>query len=343
MGMSMTDKTSPERGMGYFGEVGSQNLGDEAVYEVLQSGCSPGRPVVPIISGSDLKSSSRQRQLQRYTSIVIGGGTQFTGMNAGQLKTLVRCNDRIWSFGTGVGSCGFSEPPDSDLSGLACSLKHIHPLTVRGPYSREKLLELQIYSEIIGDPALAHARESHLAGGGRKILVNLLQPMDAEESNLYRSYLANLASCLVFFRKKGWEIAFVALGPGDAAYINTFKTTYDFADSGTDEVYASVPRFFELLEKVSLIISMRLHGAILACCVGVPFLLCNYRPKCADFAASVHHQELLLEPTAMATEMMASMDSILCRRQKISRAIHQQALYFREKQLAFLAQQCFRS
>lgn len=323
----------------YFGEVESNNIGDIAVYSVLRDRCSIGKRITPVAPGRRLSGRFLQRQLRRYSSIMIGGGTQFTSVNAEYLKTLIRCNDRVWSFGTGVGSCGFWEPPDSDLSEIVCYLNRINPLTVRGPLSQETLYKYNIKSTVIGDPAFGYANECEFFRGGKKILVNLLSPLDAGESIIYQGFISNLASSLSVFRAKGWVIDFLALGPGDYGYIDNFRSGFGFFESEITEIYTSVDRFFEVLRGISLIISMRLHGAILASCAGVPFLLCNYRPKCFDFAASIQQQALLLSSKSSASDIMNSIEYILSNSHEISSAIKSKALYFRNLQSKFLKKQ----
>ena len=323
----------------YFGEVKSQNLGDEAVYSVLQDCCSLASRIKPCAPGRELRGRFLQRRLRRCSSIMIGGGTQFTSMNAEYLKTLIDCNDNVWSFGTGVGSCGFCERPDSDLYDIVCSLNCIDPLTVRGPLSQQTLYRYNIKSEVIGDPALGYANESESFTGGKKILVNLLSPLDAGERVVYQGFISNLASSLSVFRAKGWIIDFLALGPGDYTYIDNFRLRFGFFESEISEIYTSVPRFFEVLRGASVIISMRLHGAILASCAGVPFLLCNYRAKCSDFAASIQQEALLLSPESSVSDIMNSIEYSLGNSHDISSSIKSEALYFRNLQSAFLKKQ----
>ncbi|MBW2304801.1 MAG: polysaccharide pyruvyl transferase family protein [Deltaproteobacteria bacterium] len=310
-----------------------------AVYSVLRDCYALDKRIIPITLGRELLGHFLQRQLRRYSSIMIGGGTQFTSMNAEYLKILIRCNDRVWSFGTGVGSCGFCEPPDSDLSEIVCFLNRINPLTVRGPLSQETLFKYDINSKVIGDPALGYAKECDFFQGGKKILVNLLSPLDTEENIIYQKFIANLASPLSVLRANGWVIDFLALGPGDYSYIDNFRSTFGFLESEISEIYTSVDRFFESLRGVSLIISMRLHGAILASCAGVPFLLCNYRSKCLDFAASIQQEDLLLSPNSSASDIINSIEYLLSNSNKISKAIKSKALYFRNIQSEFLKNQ----
>lgn len=329
----------PWKMVAYFGEVKSKNLGDEAVYSVLRDCYSLGKQITPVMPGRELRERFLQRQLRRYSSIMIGGGTQFTSMNAEYLKTLIRCNDKVWSFGTGVGSCGFCERPDFDLYEIVCSLDRINPLTVRGPLSQETLYKYNIKSKVIGDPAFGYANECEFFRGGKKILVNLLSPLDAGEKIIYLDFISNLASSLSVFQAKGWVIDFLALGPGDYSYIDNFRSGFGFFESEIAEIYTSIDRFFEVLRGVSLIISMRLHGAILASCAGVPFLLCNYRPKCFDFAASIQQEALLLSSKSSASDIINSIEYSISNSHEISSAIKSKALYFRDLQSKFLKKQ----
>jgi len=49
-----------------------------------------------------------------------------------------------------------------------------------------------------------------------------------------------------------------------------------------------VDEFFARVGPARLNIAVRLHGAILGCCAGVPPLILGYRDKCRDFADSLY-------------------------------------------------------
>jgi len=321
--------------VGYFGEVFSRNLGDEAVYTALRLSAMANMQLFPITPAYNFNHLPQKKMLKQLSSIMIGGGTQFTPMNALKLKTLTQYNDQVWSFGTGVGSCGFCEPQPADLTELIPSLKQINPLTVRGPYSQGALLKLGINSEVIGDPALCYARQRH-TGNKKKILVNLLSPIDPTEKKAYAYFAINLACCLTSLQKKGWEISFVALGPGDYQYLKEFRSKFHFTDSQINQITVYTEDFLDLLlADFSLLISMRLHGAILAACVGIPFLLCNYRQKCADFALSVNHGDLLIASTSTTSDLFTSIEFSLHNKEKISRSLNEQAHNFRQNNWPF--------
>jgi polysaccharide pyruvyl transferase WcaK-like protein len=321
------------KNIGYFGEVNSYNLGDEAVYTALQLSCLADTKMTHFNS-----ETTQKQQLKQYTSIMIGGGTQFTVMNIEKLRMLTQWNKNVWSFGTGVGSCGFCEPPNNNIAQLSSWLKKISPLTVRGPLSQKKLTDLGIESTITGDPALSYAR-SCTYKNKQHILVNLLSPIASKETKNYCTFLNNLGRNLQLYKSKGWKISFVALGPGDCRYINEFISKFDFHNSTIYEIYRCSESFLQLLGETSVLISMRLHGAILASCVGIPFLLCNYRSKCSDFTSSMHQDELLLEPMGTYESMWNSFDSAICNAQTISRSINQRALYYKDLQHNFLKKQ----
>lgn len=323
----------------YFGEIDSKNLGDVAVYTALRECYSLGKQITPITPGSEFMDPSLQHQPRQYSSIMIGGGTQLTPMNASHLKTIFQSNDRVWSFGTGVGSCGFCEHPEPNLAEITRFLNSIYPLTVRGPLSQQTLYKYSIHSEVIGDPALGYAKEHNFFRGGNKILVNLVSPLNTYEIIEYQGFLASIAYSLSVLRAKGWLIGFLALGPGDYGYIDKFRSAFGFSGSEIAEIYTSVHDFFESLRGAALVLSMRLHGAVLASCAGVPFLLCNYRSKCHDFAASIQQENLLLPPNSPASHILNSMKYLLYNSPRISNSIRSKALLFRDIQAKFLENQ----
>ncbi|RJR51526.1 MAG: polysaccharide pyruvyl transferase family protein [Desulfobacteraceae bacterium] len=323
----------------YFGEFDSNNLGDVAVYTVLGDCYSSGNRITPIPLGKEFVDTSLQRKLDQCSSIMIGGGTQLTPLNADYMRAMFRRDLKVWSFGTGVGSCGFCEEPDPDLSGIARLLKQIDPLTVRGPLSRNLLSRYGIHARVIGDPALGYAKDHVHSSWGRKIVVNLTSPVDSEEILRFGNFLSAAAEALTVFRKKGWLIQFLAMGPGDYEYIDDFRTGFGFSDAEVGEIYTSTRAFFDYVRGAALILSMRLHGAVLASCAGLPFLLCNYRAKCRDFTASLGLDGLLLSPNVSTKTMVGTMNLLLEKRSKISASIRSKALFFRDLQASLLENQ----
>ena len=57
------------------------------------------------------------------------------------------------------------------------------------------------------------------------------------------------------------------------------------------EVVRSSGEFFNCLNGAAVVLAQRLHVAVLAAAAGVPFVMIDYQPKCADFVASVDADE----------------------------------------------------
>ena len=86
---------------------------------------------------------------------------------------------------------------------------------------------------------------------------------------------------------------------GAAFAIGAGSTNVDFFEHNGDPV-----RTFERIQGCSHVVSMRLHGGIMAFSAGVSFLQLEYHPKCSDFAKTIglanHHRLDLAQFTPAA-------------------------------------------
>ena len=86
----------------------------------------------------------------------------------------------------------------------------------------------------------------------------------------------------------------------------------DLDDTVTTLNYWSPPisgNFFEFrsrLEACDVVISERLHGAVLAAAHGIPFVSIGYKGKCMDFASSIDMTDLCLYPENLSSDNLAT-------------------------------------
>ena len=87
--------------------------------------------------------------------MLLGGGTL---INPGYVREVQEALDfglPVSSLGTGVGSCGFSQPETVNITEWKALLRAFKQLGVRGPRSRTMLGALDVPGvEVIGDLAL---------------------------------------------------------------------------------------------------------------------------------------------------------------------------------------------
>jgi polysaccharide pyruvyl transferase WcaK-like protein len=91
----------------------------------------------------------------------------------------------------------------------------------------------------------------------------------------------------------GVEIRFFAMEPRDAAMLlEIVPARLKFALDGMPTTLLAL---YKLLKSSTMVISERLHGAIIAANLGTPWLLIGYKPKCYDFAESIGADDTVVE------------------------------------------------
>ena len=200
--------------VGYFGEQASKNLGDVAVYAALRHH-KIGAALYDLVKHPNYPLRFKLR-VRNSTCILVGGGTVISSGNERNFRYMTE-HSPTWTFGTGAGSCGFSEPPNTNLAPLADALKRVKRLTVRGPVSQAALKQIGVEgAEVIGDPALSLV--DRIAGirnsrTGKRCCINLVRPFERTEREQFQKLHAELMTLVTRLQKKGWSFEFAALEP----------------------------------------------------------------------------------------------------------------------------------
>ncbi len=224
-------------------------------------------------------------------AVFIGGGTFIT--KALHHPDLIDLSKRLplVIFGTGVGDPFFWGK--ENISNWIEVIRNAKFIGVRGPLSLERLLEWGAPEERIqwiGDSALFFAKESKQVKPFKKrIAINLGITYD----RLYGGSDVQVEEALTLvvekLIKKGWHVTLVsAWGPDDEVLErikakNSVKSIEYWHD---DYLFA-----LESVEKFDIVLSEKLHVAIVAACRGVPFIALNYRSKILDFCRSVNWEK----------------------------------------------------
>jgi len=281
--LAVRHRLSGKKILGYIGWVGHDNLGDEAMFQAIQSLLSPcvlvpfrGNPQERLLAMLGLSGR------RFFDGFVLGGGTH---VNPG-FWLLVEAADRtglpMFMFGTGVGSSGLGQPDDVSLTPWESMASRFTAVGVRGPLSREALHGLGFDGiQVIGDPALGFTTPS---GGPRRrrsrLDVSLAGPLP-------ESLEAAISWPIASFQDAGGEVVGVALGEGDDE-----RLVRQFACAGLPglpvvPVRTDPHAYIRLVRGAECVVAGRLHAGILACAAGVPPILLAHRSKYADFAASM--------------------------------------------------------
>ena len=104
------------------------------------------------------------------------------------------------------------------------------------------------------------------------------RPEDTEES------LVVLAQWL---RKSGHEIEIIPVWQKDLEACTRVARRAELAASVVAPVCYTSDSFLDRVEKLDLIVCLKLHAGVLAAAANVPFVSLEYQPKCRDFAASI--------------------------------------------------------
>ncbi|WP_062304540.1 polysaccharide pyruvyl transferase family protein [Demequina subtropica] len=269
---------------------------------------------------------SRERRLARlglsarryFDGALLGGGTLINGYWLDQVEAWGDMVEHAWTFGTGVGSSGFSQGPGFTLDPRwVALLSRFAAVGVRGPISARRLEEAGVPRvEVVGDTALGLAA-TYGAGNGTardRFLVNVAGAPEARRDEVETSIALTVAAAR--------ELASAGLRPLPVAFTpwDSEPTAEAIARLGYDEpvlAHADVPALMTALGTCATGIAVRLHGSILAAAAGAPVLLFAYRDKAWDYLDSIDARRLGLDDTvtpdgaaARARELAAELDQM---------------------------------
>jgi polysaccharide pyruvyl transferase WcaK-like protein len=194
-------------------------------------------------------------------------------------------------FGTGVG--------DPALWGTTYMpvwlevLDNARFIGLRGPLSVERLVEWGVPRsrlEWIGDPALYFATpEHHIRSGSGRLAVNLGVTYENLDGCSEQQLEHVVTSAVTELKARGWHVTLVsAWGPDDVVVDRVAETIH--ADS-IEYWHDDFERALEAVGSFDVVLSEKLHVAVVAACKAVPFVALSYRSKITDFCRSVDWEE----------------------------------------------------
>lgn len=272
----------------YVGWVGYDNLGDEAMLAAVRR----------LLPWAEVEVSGTPRDL-----LLLGGGTLINRSTyLGWLTE--RDSPRVERavLGTGVANpayWGITEPVDGWLRWLStCAY-----VGVRGPHS-EATLRSWGYDgelEVCGDPALLFEPERET----RSADLVVVSPAWTEGELWGTSddrVMDVLADSVRSWLVEGRQVAFLSCNPADDRPI--FETMRSVGHPELEYVagYRDIDASLSLLTRAGLVVGERLHAVVLAAAMGAPFVALEYRPKLADFSASVGAEEAVIRTDEVSRE-----------------------------------------
>ena len=300
----------------YVGWSGHGNLGDDACLQAIRRLC----PRANIV----------QTRSPESPVCILGGGTLIHSeafLEPCQLA--LRRRARLVVFGTGVDT---STPVDQwepwRRSAWHDVLRQAAAVGVRGPHSAKALESLGLRgAQVIGDPALSVCGlRSEAHHDSRLVLVNLGSDFEPRGG---RQRVAKAMDAVVEqLQREGCRVVYWALRADDLQQAQPLIERRQLPQIGPELNTA-----LAALRWTHLVISLRLHGAVLAAGCGVPFISLGYRPKCQDFAASLGQPELCLATEHLsAATLSAAVARVLHDHQSLTAQLTVQCMQYRHRQ-----------
>ena len=283
----------------YVGWVGHANLGDEAIYDVIQAH-------LPYWHLRHFGGARKEAMLQRifgaqrlYRYGLLGGGTLILGGYADQLEVLQQSGIPCRTFGTGVVDWAFwakQGMPDENERWKPL-LSRMGRLYVRGPRSQERLHALGLTDvEVSGDPALLLALPQVPPTVEARIIgISYNEPkigLTVQPRLLFEIY-REVGSELM---RQGWELRFFAVAADDYADNLRLAHALGLPRSSVERHWHSGPGYVHAVSRCQLFLGMRLHSAILSHCAYVPAVLLGYQDKSFDYMESVRQDRWVIPP-----------------------------------------------
>lgn len=308
----------------YVGGAGDANLGDEAILHAV-------RDLLPDVSLVPLSYPRTETRLARarlsgphhFRAMLLSGGTLINSHFEPRVRFGIEAGVAAWAFGTGAGGAGFGMRDDVDLGNWASMLGAFRGVAVRGPRSAAQLQSIGVCNvEILGDPALWLGPRNALQDSDRpRVLLNVSRPERPDADAPHYDALEQALICMLRpLVAHGWEVVPVAMHRTDL--LPTKRVVQGLCLDTVVPLAESAEAFFRLCSGSSVVVCVRLHAAVLACCASVPPLLIGYRDKCADFMESINRGDLLVPfPTGNGEELRAGIERVVERRTELARSI----------------------
>ncbi len=189
-------------------------------------------------------------------------------------------------------------------------------LGLRGPRSREVLRRHGIHGKVTGDTALAlevedAGGESTSAASLRVAVCLVGEPIESRFGEPCRVE-RELTDACQRLQASGLAISVIPFCQDD---LEASRRLHDqlvqsgdctLVDFWASPISGDLPRFLRELAACRFMLGERLHAAVMAAAVGVPFLAIGYRPKCFDFVESLDLSPApIVHPDALNGEQAA--------------------------------------
>lgn len=287
---SFEDDTGRRATARYIGWSGHHNLGDEIMLQAV-------RDLLPWV---DVETTGDPGKL-----LILGGGTLIN--RSSYLKQVTdRDTPRVERtvIGTGVASpdyWGEVEDPKRWVRWLStCAY-----VGVRGPHSYERLRSwgYEGEAEVSGDSALLVEAPPVTREPGR-VVIAPAWTKGKLWGNSDAAVVDALSGAVAAWRAEGREVIALSSSPDDDGQILQIISQVDNVLIPFVQGYLDRDGALETIASADVVVGERLHACVLAAATSTPFVAVEYRPKLADFAASVGAQELVIRTDELTGESL---------------------------------------
>ena len=299
----------------YFGWLGEQNFGDDALFYAIGKLVS-SRARLYGSNMADKVIAKGVLERHYYDQLMLGGGTfinrnesvvEYLDDKMGKIKELV-------VFGTGVSSREFWEYmggwQDMSEAWKRILSRSCH-IGVRGPTTLAYLKELGIENAlVIGDPVLYLGRENVESKPRTKTIgVNFGFSGDRLWGKSDLEFARKLLGICSLLIEEGFNINFFSVWPKDSQFMRSCLD--DFMPAYKGEIFDawkySVDDAFAYFDWVDLFMGEKLHAGIAAACTHTPFIMFEYRPKCRDFMESIGEEAMNIRTDSVDSDRVMSL------------------------------------
>lgn len=283
----------------YIGWLGHGNLGDEVLFQAIDS-----------LFNHDIQFFSSRRMgilsrvLGRYLpvrAVFLGGGTLIRPTPSEYWVQLdesfsIFPRAKFVAFGTGVADAALWESfgRRTDKVGWCRRLERLDRVLVRGPLSKQHLLDWGFSGtvEIIGDMAIWFTR-SNIARKrkARRVGLNLGPSNGCIRGRDERSVIRFGARLLRCFAQNGWRVTLFPMWAEDIPYMLEAVKEAECPLPPIHVNFLDRDATLTAIESQDVFVGEKLHSVVLASCVGTPAIMLEYRTKCRDFMLCIDREE----------------------------------------------------
>jgi hypothetical protein len=320
------------RNINYIGWLGHNNLGDEALYSVIQKFLSPYE-LRPYDCYNDLTASlaqiCRQPKNEHSHVSVFGGGTLLPDD-----ITWIKPARYNYLFGAAVKNPSFPSNFNSFDPVIIERLKkfRFRLIGVRDYFSKDSLSQLGIESEVIGDPVLSLTPRPDIKRNQTRVGINVGCDGFLWGNDQNRVVKEMLHVCKTL-KIRGYDPILVPFSKQDIPYTEMLS---EKANIPIFHNWTNLQSVMDLIATCQILIGQRMHSLIMSAATYTPFVCLEYRPKCNAFSETVGFLDYCIRTDNVTAEQtMEKFHDLLNNWTKMRDLLKQKVDNYRQIQVKF--------